>query len=333
MPRICLSVIARDAALRIARLLDSVAEHVDEMIVADTGSHDATAAVARAHGARVIELPWNDDFAQARNSCLDACGADWHLVLDADEWLLDGGEWLRELRTGVFGNGFVGRIELHNLDGDGRTLGVEWLSRLLPGALRYAGRVHEQPQHRLALRDVPLRVAHDGYASDAIAAKRGRNRALLRRATAEQPHDAYLWYQLGKDCAVYEDHAEAQAAFARAAALTSAGPRPPWWPDLVLRWLYVLQQAERLDEALALGDAQCGALRDYPDLHFVLGNVWLDVAVRQPTQAPAALAHARACWEQALRLGERPALPHTVHGRGSTAPRHNLALLSQLGAA
>lgn len=333
MPRICLCVIARDEASRIARLLDSTAHWVDEAVVADTGSRDGTAAVARSRGARVIEVPWTDDFSTARNACLDAAAADWHLVLDADEWLVAGGEWLAELRAGKAGTGFVGRAELHNLDDAGRVVGTDRLSRLLPGALRYAGRVHEQPVHQLPLRDVPLRVAHDGYAAVAMAAKRGRNRTLLRRAVAEQPGDAYLWYQLGKDCAVYEDHAEAQPAFARAAALTRGASRPPWWPDLVLRWLYVLQHSGRLDDALALGDEAMPTLGGYPDLHFVLGNVWLDLAVRQPSQAGAALARARACWEQALCIGERPALPYAVVGRGSQAPRHNLSLLSMLDAA
>jgi len=332
MPRICLCVIARDEAPRIGRLLDSVAGLVDEAVVADTGSHDDTVAIARARGARVIELPWADDFARARNACLDAAAADWHLVLDADEWLLAGGEWLASLRVGETVGGFVGRVELHNLDENAQVVSTDRLSRLLPGALRYAGWVHEQPVHRLPLRDVPLRVAHDGYTAAAIAAKRGRNRALLRRATAEQPVEAYLWYQLGKDCAVYEDHAEAQPAFVRAAALLQGAARPPWWPDLVLRWLYVLQQCGRLDEALALGDDQRSALADYPDLHFVLGNVWLDVAVRDQTQASEALVRARACWEQAMRIGERPTLAHAVAGRGSEAPRHNLRLLAMLDA-
>lgn len=333
MPRLCLCVIARDEAPRIARLLDSVAGLVDEAVVADTGSRDGTAAIARARGARVIELPWADDFAAARNACLEAAAADWHLVLDADEWLVAGGDWLIGLRAGKAASPFVGRVEMHTLDADARVVCTERLSRLLPGALRYAGRVHEQPVHRLPLHDLPLRVAHDGYTAAAMAAKRGRNRALLRRATAEQPADAYFWYQLGKDCAVYEDHAEAQAAFARAASLIRGALRPPWWPDLVLRWIYVLQQGGRLDEALALGDEQMCALGDYPDLHFVLGNVWLDLAVRHPAQARVALVRARACWEQALQLGECPALAHAVAGRGSEAPRHNLRLLSMLDAA
>ncbi|MCW5639989.1 MAG: glycosyltransferase family 2 protein [Rubrivivax sp.] len=332
MPRICLCVIARDEAPRIARLLASVAGFVDEAVVADTGSRDGTAAIARAHGARVIEVPWADDFAHARNACLEAAAADWHLVLDADEWLVAGGDWLTGLGAGKAGSGFVGRVEVHNLDADTRVVSSERLSRLLLGAVRYAGCIHEQPVHQRPLRDLPLRVAHDGYSAAAMAAKRGRNRTLLRRATAEHPDDAYLWYQLGKDCAAYEDHADAEPAFARAAALMQEGRRPPWWPDLVLRWLYVLQQAGRLDEALALGDEQSHTLRSYPDLPFTLGNVWLDVAVRDPARAGAALARARACWEQALRIGERPGLEHAVAGRGSAAPRHNLGLLAMFDA-
>ena len=97
--------------------------------------------------------------------------------------------------------------------------------------------------------------------------------------------------------------------------------------------IYVLQQGGRLDEALALGAEQCPRLGDYPDLHFVLGNVWLDVAVRNPAQAHTALPNARSCWEQALRIGERPALPHAVAGRGSVAPRHKLSLMSMLDSA
>ncbi len=333
MPCICLCVIARDEAPRIGRLLDSVAGMVDETVVADTGSRDDTVVIARAHGARVIELPWTNDFAQARNACLEAASADWHLVLDADEWLVAGGEWLPSLRAGETVGRFVGRIELQNLDENAQVVSTDRVSRLLPGPVRYAGRVHEQPVHRLALRDVPLRVAHDGYTPAAMVAKRGRNRVLLRRAAAEQPDDAYVCYQLGKDCAVYEDHAEAHPAFARAAALTRGVMRPPWWPDLVLRWLYVLQQEGRLEEALALGDDQMPALGGYPDLHFVLGNVWLDIAVRNPEQASGALLRARACWEQALRIGERPTLAYAVAGRGSEAPRHNLSLLSTLDAA
>ncbi|MGS0758232.1 glycosyltransferase, partial [Roseateles sp. GG27B] len=85
---ICLVVIARDEAPHITRLLRSVQPWVDHMLVLDTGSLDDTPALAAACGARVERFRWCDDFAAARNAALAIADADWHLVLDADEWLI-----------------------------------------------------------------------------------------------------------------------------------------------------------------------------------------------------------------------------------------------------
>ena len=65
MSSIALVMIARNEARCIARCLDSVRGCVDEMWVLDTGSADATAAIAQAHGARVAPFVWCDDFARA----------------------------------------------------------------------------------------------------------------------------------------------------------------------------------------------------------------------------------------------------------------------------
>jgi NAD(P)-dependent dehydrogenase (short-subunit alcohol dehydrogenase family) len=46
----------------------------------------------------------------ARNAALDLAAADWHLVLDADEWLIEGGEFLRQLRH--IPPEFVGQVQL-----------------------------------------------------------------------------------------------------------------------------------------------------------------------------------------------------------------------------
>ena len=99
--RTCLVVIARDEAATITRLLDSVRPFVDELLVMDTGSSDDTVRLAEAAGARVARFEWIDDFSVARNAALDAAGADWHLVLDADEWLTGEGSGaaLAALRT------------------------------------------------------------------------------------------------------------------------------------------------------------------------------------------------------------------------------------------
>ena len=59
----------------------------DEMVLVDTGSTDATVAIAEAAGARVEQIPWPGDFAPARNQALEFLNGDWVLVLDADEQL------------------------------------------------------------------------------------------------------------------------------------------------------------------------------------------------------------------------------------------------------
>lgn len=48
---------ALNEAPSIGRVLDDIPEWVDDTIVADNGSHDETAAVAEAHGARVVREP------------------------------------------------------------------------------------------------------------------------------------------------------------------------------------------------------------------------------------------------------------------------------------
>lgn len=325
--RLALVVIARDEAPRIARLLDSVRPWVDDLLVLDTGSSDDTVAIATAHGARVEHFAWCDDFAAARNHALALAGADWHLVLDADEWLISGGEALQALRTTP--PDFVGALQLRDkFDLNAATQGeaVAWLSRVLPGPVRYAGRVHEQPQHHLPVHRLQLVIGHDGYVDERLAAKRGRNRRLLEQMLAESPDDAYLWYQLGKDRAVYDEYADAETAFARACTVPGAA-QAPWWLDLVSRRLFALKCLGRHADAMDFAQTQMQAGADSPDFFFTLGDLLLDLAASQPEQAGELLPMIESAWQQCLALGERPEQPGAVAGRGSYLAAHNLAVV------
>lgn len=333
--RIALVMIARDEAPRIGRALASARAHVDEMWVLDTGSRDATVAVAEAAGARVAHFVWVDDFAAARNAALALTDADWCLVLDADEWLAGGCEALAELRGQA--PTFVGcvRIDSDTDDGTGGTQqAATWISRVLPRGVRYAGRVHEQPQHALPVRRLPLVLAHTGYRADALAAKAGRNRRLLEQEVAEHPGDAYAWYQLGKDHDVYQRPADALGCFARAQALLAgATDAPPaWLHDLVVRRLHAAQCAGRHAEAATEAEAQLAQWQDSPDFFFALGNLLLDWAAREPARASELLPMIEAAWQRCLAIGERPELEGAVAGRGSHLAAHNLAVFyEQLG--
>jgi tetratricopeptide (TPR) repeat protein len=86
-PELALSMIVRDAGATLQACLESVRGVVDEIVIADTGSADATPTIAREHGATVIHIPWENDFAAARNRALAEVHAEWVLSLDADEVL------------------------------------------------------------------------------------------------------------------------------------------------------------------------------------------------------------------------------------------------------
>jgi glycosyltransferase involved in cell wall biosynthesis len=85
MQRASLSVVvvARDEEERIGACLDSVA-FADERLVVDTGSSDQTRELAKARGARVIELAWRG-FGPTKAEALGLAAGDWVLLLDADE--------------------------------------------------------------------------------------------------------------------------------------------------------------------------------------------------------------------------------------------------------
>lgn len=76
-------IIAYNEADKIKDALESVS-WADEVVVADSFSTDDTARIARDHGARVIQIPFNG-FGRLRNEAMAACTHDWIFSLDADE--------------------------------------------------------------------------------------------------------------------------------------------------------------------------------------------------------------------------------------------------------
>jgi hypothetical protein len=323
---IALVVICRDAERSLERLLTSATGLVDMTVVMDTGSLDRSVAVASQSGALVGQMTWPDDFSAARNAALDLASADWHLVLDADEWLIGGGEFLEHLRHTP--PGYVGQILLEDRGAMGGTdAGTtrDWLSRLLPGNVRYRGRIHEQPYHHLPVRRTPLRVGHDGYSPEALAAKRGRNRRLLERALEEQPEDAYLMYQLAKDASVYAEHVLADQWFR--AAWPRVALQTPWRTDLLVRWLATLKHLGQHAEGARLADAEALNHAHSPDFHFAVGDLMLDWTAAAPASAMQLLGQAERSWRRCLQIGEQPEQSGAVQGRGSHLAAFNLALV------
>ena len=334
--RVALVMIVRNEAANVVRALSSARNHVDELVVLDTGSSDATPDLARAAGARVGRFEWCDDFSAARNAALELADADWHVIVDADEWVVDGGRSLLALRHTA--PDFVGTVRVDSRFDTpaGVSTAPSWLPRVLPRGVRYAGRIHEQPQHKLPARRLQVVLDHDGYRTQALQAKAGRNARLLAEAIERAPDDAYLLYQAGKDHDVYERWAEAAAAFARSrdcdgtATLHTEGmvnSTPAWHHDRLVREIHALKKCRRHAEAVHIAEAAMALWPESPDFFFALGDLLLDWAAEEPSRARDLLPMIETAWLRCLEIGERPDLEGAVAGRGSTLAAHNLAVL------
>ncbi|MCH8018826.1 glycosyltransferase family 2 protein, partial [candidate division KSB1 bacterium] len=86
-PSLSLCMIVKNEEEYLQECLESIEDVVDEIIVVDTGSTDRTVEIARQFDAEVHHIPWNDDFAAARNESIKHASGDWILQLDADERL------------------------------------------------------------------------------------------------------------------------------------------------------------------------------------------------------------------------------------------------------
>ena len=78
-------MIVKDEEAVLGRCLASAAAIADEIVIADTGSTDATKDVARRFSARVADFAWTDDFSAARNFSFEQATGDYLFWLDADD--------------------------------------------------------------------------------------------------------------------------------------------------------------------------------------------------------------------------------------------------------
>jgi tetratricopeptide (TPR) repeat protein len=280
--RVSLCMIARDEGATLAACLDSAAAAVDEIVVVDTGSRDDTVAVARARGANVIEAPWTDDFAAARNIALAQATGTWVLALDADERLtLDASEMLAatvaESHTPAL------RLPIEEIGASGDVESIHFAVRLFrrAPAHRWQRPVCERVT-AAATEYAALPIRHLGYATAAARyAKLDRNRLLLERAVAATPADPEIRQRLAWTLLALGDpyaaaaHAEAALRRTRATmtgllaidtlarARLSAGDLAgamnacrtalalrPDWIDPRLALAEASQRAGRIDEAL-----------------------------------------------------------------------------------
>lgn len=89
MCTISLCMIVKNEEAHLSSCLSSIRDIVDEIVVVDTGSTDATKEIAHCFTDKVLDFIWVDDFSKARNYSFEQATKDYILWLDADDVLLE----------------------------------------------------------------------------------------------------------------------------------------------------------------------------------------------------------------------------------------------------
>lgn len=271
-----LCLVVRDEQELLPACLEAAAVAADEIVVVDTGSTDATRAIAASFGAQVLERPWTGSFAEPRNVALEAASGDWVLFLDADEHLRASAPDLRALLTRTWREAFL--FPMTSLTGDGTTSTVHAALRLWRGRAdrRYTGRVHERlgglptdlPE-RVELVDLP--IVHHGYLDRIVERRRKVERNLELLST--EPPGAETSFNLGSEFARARRWGAAAGHLDAAwKTVGDAWPEVGFGPLLAARAARARREIGRIAEAESLLEDAIARLPEYTDLTFELAH-------------------------------------------------------------
>jgi glycosyltransferase involved in cell wall biosynthesis len=219
VPLLGASLIVKNEQEHLRRCLSSLQGLCDEIVIVDTGSTDNTIAIAREFGVRLLERPWNGDFAAARNFALDAMTSTWVMYIDADEEVVDADvRFIRQALESAEGIAAFGTKLIAHLGWTPYTDFRIW--RHKPG-IRFRGEIHEStlPDIRARalddselLANINVTIQHHGYEGD-MTAKHQRNLPLLLAQLADTPRRVNLWNHLGRVYAGLGQADEAERAW------------------------------------------------------------------------------------------------------------------------
>lgn len=302
--KISVCYIAKNEEKNLPLSLETVQPFADELIVTDTGSTDHTRKIAAAAGALVLDFPWRDDFAAARNFALDHATGNWIIFPDADEGFLYPKRVRRKLMEidAHIPPVDAAMVTLVNIDPEtGHSKGnisAVRLFRHIP-EIHYQGRIHENITHacgtlRLYKDDGALSMYHTGYAESVGTQKAERNLRILQQEIAkygEQPGQ----YMYLADCYLgVKDYKQAM----KYAILALDSPVQPVASRVGLFHVAIESMRQLgwpLDEQLALANMAMAEYPDQPEFYGERGMILC--AMNRLEEAKASLMKAASLYE------------------------------------
>lgn len=165
MVTVSLCMIVKNEEKILRRCLDSIADLMDEIIIVDTGSTDATKQIAADYTDKIYDFTWIGDFSAARNFAFSKAEMEYIYSADADEVLDEKNrEAFRQLKMTLLSEIDIVQMyyanqlahgTIYNFD---KELRPKLFRRLR--AFRWQGAIHEQVGLEPVIYDSDIEILH-----------------------------------------------------------------------------------------------------------------------------------------------------------------------------
>ena len=186
-----------------------------ELIVVDTvgeKNSDGSLAVAKEYTKNIVNFPWCNDFALARNAGLEKAKGEWFLFLDDDEWFEDISELVEFFQTGEYLNYYSATYRIRNYkDKEGKDYSVAELGRMIKRGknTKFIGKIHETfSEIYLPCKTFSAFVHHYGYVYNSEEEKQKhqqRNLTLLKEELESNPYNLRYRTQMAMELATFDN--------------------------------------------------------------------------------------------------------------------------------
>lgn len=316
-------MIVKNEEATIERCLESVKDLVDEIVIVDTGSTDKTISIIKNYpNIFLYHFNWCDHFASARNFSIDKTSGDYVLVLDADEYIVNGTR--KELEK-VMEENSIGRILIHShFKKDNQTYHSKgYVSRFFPSKVRYLGAIHEQLDSEKPRVKLNITVKHDGYFEKN---KSERNIPLLLKEIKKNPNDSYYLFQLGKELRINKRYEEAFYFLKKSYEMINKGV--PFYGELVVELINSGKEISK-GEVLVIISQNEEILINVSDFHFAKGLFYLDYCLRYPNKVANLIQEIEKSFLTCLGLNKKIHIEY-VQGTSSFLATYNLGVFYEV---
>lgn len=165
-----IGIVTKNQSEKLERCLKSlvpIREAIDcEIIVTDTGSTDNTLEIAGIYADKIIRFDWNNDFAAARNTGVEAAKGLWFMWIDSDEWIENPEGIIDFFANGKYKKYASASINFRDYFDKERSIyrdNTLFRMTLLFSKCRFEGEIHETVPISKAIINLNSRICHDGY--------------------------------------------------------------------------------------------------------------------------------------------------------------------------